>query len=424
MDETEFKMLYALKSGAFPKNKELTDYMLERGYLFESKAQEDELIQQALEKFNDERKNTQIQLMLIPTYGCNLACTYCYQNGIQNKGDVISPETVDAFFAYINRKFNSRKVRPFITLFGGEPLIGSQGQKEIIEYILNRCKNDKYEIAVVTNGFDLIDYIDLLSKVRVKEIQVTIDGSENIHDSRRITGNGKGSFSKIIAGLAEIIALGIPVNLRTVVDRGNIHSLVDFARFVDKRGWLDLAPGLFKTQIGRNYELFNCYKYSQDLFSQIELWLQFVKLSDEFPFLKRFHRPDFKGIRYLVETGNVYIASFDTCPAAKTEWVFDLHGDIYGCTASCGREEYRIGTFYPEVTLKDEVYQWQQRNVQNIAECRACQYNLICGGGCGIIAHRKNGKILSPDCRPIQQLFELGVNYYAKEIRFMADSGN
>ena len=85
------------------------------------------------------------------------------------------------------------------------------------------------------------------------------------------------------------------------------------------------------------------------------------------------------------------------------------------------RNEFKLGTFYPAVNLNnDQIAEWQSRNVLNIPECQDCQHNIICGGGCGVVAAHKNGSVLSPDCRPIQALVDLGVNYYIDEINTMA----
>lgn len=421
LDQAEYEQIVAGKPEAL--NRELADYMIERGYLFANKMEEDELIQIKWADFQEETADTQTQLLLIPSYGCNIACTYCYQAGVQAEPGIMSPEVVDAFFHYAENTFRNHRKKPFITLFGGEPFINTPRHRSIIKLIIDRCVEYGYEVAAVTNGYDLIDYIDLLSHARVKEIQVTLDGSKEMHDQRRIFANGRGTFDRIVQGIEAAVQRGIPINLRSVIDQENLEDMAAFAEFLDKKGWLDLPPQLFKTQIGRNYELFECYAKPQHLLSQAELWQEFSKMSQKYPILKKFHRPEFKGIRQLVDTGEMYMASFDTCPAAKTEWVFDLHGDIYGCTASCGREEYKLGTFFPEITLKnEEVEQWQARNVNNIEECKDCRYNVVCGGGCGVISANRHGRILSPDCRPIQELLKTGVNYYQQEIISLASS--
>lgn len=411
-------------TGARPRlDQDTLDYFLERGYAFLDPQGEQQAIERAFAEFNAEVNDGQVQLMLVPTYGCNLACTYCFQHGIDGRPQLITKEIVDAFFAYARDNFGHRSQKPFVTLFGGEPLVNSPAQREIVEYILEGCAREGYEFAAVTNGYDFVDYVDSLKKVTVKEIQFTLDGGKAVHDQRRITQNKKGSFDHVVAGVAAAVAAGIPINLRSVVDRENINDLVSLAEYCEAQGWLDLPPERFKTQIGRNYELFECYAKPQHLMTQVELWAEYAALAKAHPVLYRFHRPDFKGIRHLVDTGDLYLASFDTCPAAKTEWVFDLYGEIYGCTASCGREEYRLGRYWPVVEKNEAaIANWQSRNVKTIEKCRSCSYNVICGGGCGVVAANHNSlDIHTPDCRPIQELLDIGVNFYAAEIRAMAE---
>jgi len=418
MSEEEYRQ-YAKMEQGLPGTPEMTEYLLERGYLFQNQEAFEASREEAYKAFQKEIKDAQVQLMLIPTYSCNLACTYCFQHGIDGRPQMMSKETVDSFFDYARTEFAHATVKPFVTLFGGEPLINSKAQREIVDHIVEHCAREGYEIAAVTNGYDFADYVDLLSRAKIKEIQFTLDGGKEMHDKRRMTANQKGTFDRVVAGMEKAVERGIPINLRSVVDKENVADLVALAELMEERGWMDLPPRLFKTQIGRNYELFECYEKPEHLFSQVELWAEVAKLAERYPILKKFHRPDFMGLRYLVDTGELYVPSFDTCPAAKTEWIFDLYGDIYGCTASCGREDFKLGTFWPEVTKNQTaIDMWKKRDVTEIEKCKSCKYDIICGGGCGVVAsNRNNGEILSADCRPIQELYEIGVNFYDDEIR-------
>ena len=436
MDESEYNLLQRINAGCMASseasrndqhgeilNKDFSAYLLERGYIFENQEDMNTSIDKAYKEFKEEVNQSLVQLMLVPTYSCNLACTYCFQHGIDGRPTLISKETVDAFFDYAKTNFSQGTQKPFITLFGGEPLVNSPAQKNIINYIIDKCVEENYELSAVTNGYDFTEYMDILKKVKIKEIQFTLDGSKDIHDKRRGTANKKGTFDKIVAGIEAAVNNKMPVNLRSVVDIENIKDIVNLAEFLDKKGWLDLSPELFKTHIGRNYELFECYAKPQHLMTQVELWGQFASLSKTYPVLSKFHRPEFKGIRHLVDTGEMYMSSFDTCPACKTEWVFDLYGDIYGCTASCGREEYMLGTFWPEVNLNLEaVNTWKSRDVKSIPKCKDCKYDVICGGGCGVVAaNANNGNILSPDCRPVQEFVEIGINHYIDDIKSISN---
>jgi len=401
-----------------PLGPELLRYLTDRGYLYASPAEEDERLQERVPEFERALHATAPQVLLVPTYACNLACPYCYQNGIKHKNDLITKEVADAFFAHLARQFPGRK--PFITLFGGEPLNWSPRQKEIIDYIVKRAAGGGYAIAAVTNGYGLAEYLDILQQAVVREIQVTLDGPRAVHNRRRPTVGGQGTYDKIMNAVAATIERGIPVNLRAVVDKSNFASLVDLAEDLDRRGWLDLPPQRFKTQIGRNYELFECYAKPQHLLDQAEHWAMFVQLAAKHPLLPKFHQPEFKGINHLVQSGELYLPSYDTCPACKTEWVFDLYGDIYSCTATTGQDAYKLGTFYPEYRLHEqEVREWQERSVLTIPQCRDCAVSLICGGGCGAVAKEKHGKIQAPDCRPIKEILTLGLEYYGDKILSM-----
>lgn len=425
MGEKEYKAISGLNDGIEPDG-ELGAYLLERGYAYDDEQSQGNAIKKAYSEFQAEIAVSQVQLMLVPTYACNLACTYCFQHGIDGRPTLITEEIVDSFFDYARTNFSNNAKKPFITLFGGEPLVNSPALRKIIRYIVDKCVEEDYEIAAVTNGYDFAQYADMLAKARVKEIQFTLDGSRDVHDSRRATANKKGTFDRVIEGIEAAVEHGMPVNLRSVVDAENIEDIVNLAEYLDGKGWLDLPSELFKTQIGRNYELFDCYAKPQHLMTQVELWSEYAGLSRRYPVLSKFHRPDFKGVRHLADTGDLYMASFDTCPACKTEWVFDLYGDIYGCTASCGREEYKLGTFWPEIELNRELVDtWKKRDVTSIPECRDCRYNVICGGGCGVVASNRNGgTILSPDCRPVGELIEIGINHYGAEIHRLADNGD
>lgn len=413
--QTDYERLMDLQRGASVEDEGLIQYLVSRGYLYLKESDEQVKIQHRLPEFETALKETAPQVLLVPTYTCNLACPYCYQNGIKHKKDLITREVVDAFFTHLERQFLDRK--PFITLFGGEALNASLRQKEMIDYIVKKAADGGYAISAVTNGYNLREYLDLLQQAEVKEIQVTLDGPQAIHDERRHTAGGEGTYSQIMAGLAEAIQRKIPINLRVVVDKSNFEDLITLAEELEQKGWLDLPPQRFKTQIGRNYELFECYATPDHLLGQAEHWAHFIQLAEKYPVLKKFHSPEFKGIHHMVQTGELYLPSFDTCPACKTEWVYDLYGDIYGCTATTGQDEYKVGTFYPEYQVNEtEVGEWQQRNVLTIPECQTCDVSLICGGGCGAISKNRLGRVQGPDCRPIKEILTLGLEYYGDRI--------
>jgi len=113
MSEAEYGMYRRLESGE-EIDPDMADYLMERGYLFKDQESYEQSLENAYREFQNEVKDAQVQLMLIPTYSCNMACTYCFQHGIDGRPKLITKETVDAFFDYIRKEFADNKVKPFI----------------------------------------------------------------------------------------------------------------------------------------------------------------------------------------------------------------------------------------------------------------------------------------------------------------------
>jgi len=383
--------------------------LVEKGYLVDPK-QEAQRFRDAYLEFLEGRDTDEIQLFYVPSYACNFNCSYCYQNSYESPKGSDQDATIAAFFEYIDRTFAGR--RKYVTLFGGEPLLPNESSKRVLEGLIAGTVARNLDLAVVTNGYNLEQYIDLLSSGRIREIQVTLDGPRPVHDGRRHLVSGQPTFDNIVKGIDAALARGLAINLRTVLDRENIAAYVELARFAIGRGWTQNPR--FKTQIGRNYELHECQADRQKLYTRLELYQDMFRLAKEHPELLSFHRPAFSISRFLFDEGKLPNALFDSCPATKTEWAFDYTGHIFSCTATVGKTSESLGTFYPEVRLdEDQVTDWEDRDVLAIEQCSSCNLALACGGGCGSVAKNRTGSVCAPDCRPIKELLSLGVALYA-----------
>ncbi len=393
-----------LTSNTYSDTKELID----KGYLVDPVKESKSFRTKYLE-FIDSRDTDEIQLFFVPNYSCNFACGYCYQEEYGVKSQLPGREIIGAFFSYVDAKFSNRK--KYITLFGGEPLLNSSVQKQFLEAFIAEANQRSLDLAIVTNGYHLVSYLPLLKSASIREIQVTLDGVGIGHDKRRPLKNGQGTFEKIVDGIDTCLKEGIPVNLRMVIDKHNLDELPKLAQFSIDRGWT--SNPLFKTQLGRNYELHHCQKKSDRLYSRIGLYRDIYKLLKKHPEVIKFHKPAFSISKFLFEEGKLPEPLFDSCPGTKTEWAFDFTGKIYSCTATVGKAGEELGAFYPEVDLDDnKISEWENRDVLSIEKCRDCSLQLACGGGCASIAKNQHGSICSPDCRPVNDLMGLGISYY------------
>ena len=382
--------------------------LIENGYLVDP-LQEKRLFREKYLQFLDNREKDEVQIFFVTNYTCNFDCSYCYQAGYEQLPVTLSKEVIDAFFAYIQSEFSGR--RKYITLFGGEPFLNAPKHKEKITYIIEKAATQNLEIAVVTNGYHLEEYIPVLKKGIIREVQVTLDGTSDTHNGRRFLKGGNPTFERIVRGVDLLIENNISVNLRMVVDRQNIGNLPELAQFAIDKGWT--TSELFKTQLGRNYELHECQANQNKLYSRLELYQDLYKLLKKFPHISEFHKPAFSISKFLFEQGELPAPLFDACTGTKTEWAFDFTGNVFACTATVGKQDESLGTFYPEVRRNTQaVEQWQERDILSIPKCQSCNMNLICGGGCASMAKNYNGTLNSPDCRPVTELLELGVAHY------------
>lgn len=320
---------------------------------------------------------------------------------------------VDAFFDYIGQHFGDTISKPFITLWVGNHPMDDPACHSIFESIMEHCAIEGYELAITVNPQTLVRFTGYLSGVRIREIKVRFDGRAEIPGD-------KGAFGPVESGFQAAIDKGFPIRMQIRASMQNVPDLLQLAQWSEGNGWLDLGPELLQVQPGGYDDKYSCGDRFVNPPTLVKFWEEFARLADDYPVLKKLIRPGFLGIRHLVATRTMVPANFDSCPAAKTQWVFDYQGAIYGCPAARVREQFQLGTFYPEVSLNPErIQEWQNRNVLALTECRDCLHSVICGGGCVMNAVERNGKVGSPDCRPVRELVEVGVDYYKEEIRGM-----
>jgi uncharacterized protein len=384
------------------------DEYMEKGYLVDE-GEEQGVYTEKYREFLARREKSETQIFFVPNYTCNFSCSYCYQSGYEYGPSGLTADVIESFFRYVEDAFQGRS--KYITLFGGEPLLPGKNTIDSIRRFVNESIKSELDLAIVTNGYHLVEYLDILEQGRIREVQVTLDGTEEVHNKRRVLKNGEGSFKKVVEGIDSALGRGLTVNLRVVLDRDNMENLSDLALFAVWKGWTK-SPR-FKTQLGRNYELHSCQEKSSKLFSRIAFFEKIYDLVQDHPEILEFHKPAFSLTRFLFESGELPEPLFDSCPACTTEWAFDYTGTIYPCTATVGKPKESIGTFYPRVRKnRERIRLWQNRDVTSIPQCRGCALQHVCGGGCGSLAKNISGNLLSPDCRPHRELMGMGISLY------------
>lgn len=351
--------------------KRLYKLLKKRQYIF-PKEEEEKIKNQIIEKLKERNQQKELDLAwFVLTYCCNFHCPYCYENTVMSE-KIMTYEMVDKVFE-INPELKH------IGLFGGEPLLPKN--RDLIEYIFRKAPDAKY--YVITNGFYLEEYMDLLQAVRFHYIQVTLDGTEKNHNETRFQIKGQPTYDKIISGIQKCLSADIPVTIRMNLSSENCEDLLKEKALIESTDWGKKVS--FEIQ-----PLFQCGKDEENIL--------YERLLDQ----------DAKGMPGANQILNkmLPLANFlykgtrlrpiiRACDPEGIMQFYDPEGDIYNCILAVGQKAKAVGTYFPEFRLKEKSF--LTRDITKIEECRTCKNALFCGGGCpnGI---PDDWDIYSPNC--------------------------
>lgn len=177
--------------------------------------------------------NHELRLVLLVTYGCNLACRYCcVLKELRGRKDM--PEKT--LFQSVDFLMSSSKPYLQLHFFGAEPLmLPFKRYEKVLPYAnaLARRKGKNLSIIVTTNGALLQDrWIELFQNERVG-LEISLDGDAAAHNANRPQIGGKDSYSRIVANLPKLLGAGLPLQVSMVITpetasqvRENFHHLV------------------------------------------------------------------------------------------------------------------------------------------------------------------------------------------------------
>lgn len=165
---------------------------------------------------------------------CNLACQYCYYSNCKgnprHQANRIPSSLLETF---IHQYMSRARGNASFAWQGGEPLLaGKDFFKEVI------ALQTKYAVPPVnisnslqTNG-TLIDkeWAHFFKSYRFL-VGVSLDGPQDLHDSRRVTASGQGSFKRVMRGIRHLQAADVDFNILTVIHDGNVRqakAIMDF----------------------------------------------------------------------------------------------------------------------------------------------------------------------------------------------------
>lgn len=348
-----------------------------------------------------------LMLTIAITRNCNFDCSYCYEGN--RTGKPMSAEVAEKVVQFVRKHHHMENLA--VTWYGGEPLLAVGRIRELTKEF--KAMDKKYSAGLVTNGYLLSkEIIAELNDWQIQWIQITLDGNEATHNSRRYLKNHGETFKTILENLKLLMASDYKgqVRIRVNVDSRNEDEFIEVYRTIQK---------LFPEQYGEN----------------ITVYPGFVK-GDEHPDRSCFYDSADMGNFLARMAGKYGIDPLQLFPrrtmsgctlTRRNAYVVGPDGELYKCWDDVGIKALEIGKI-------DDLFHWNMGLVADgmvaasyldSEECKACYYFPVCNGGCHKVRMKNLHDNLKRDCcsyfkHNLEDLLEL---YYEQKKQSKQESG-
>ncbi|MCK5020907.1 MAG: radical SAM protein [Candidatus Peribacteraceae bacterium] len=313
------------------------------------------------------------------TERCNLKCKHCYQ-GCEVPEDLSIVHLHNIFEQYAKFLFD-RQIRGHLVVTGGEPFI-RKDFPSLLETIDERKHLMDY--GILSNG-TFIDraMAEFLKSVSPRYVQVSMEGSEEIHDSIR----GNGSFQKTINAIKELHRVGIKTLISFTAHKGNYKEfpkVVEIGRKLKVgRVWSDR---LIPMGTGDSLEQMSQYETAE--------WLTIMNSERIRLKNKWFNKTEVamhRALQFLKSGTTPY-----QCKAGKNLLTVQANGDL----VPCRRMPIVAGNVFNsmfETIYETSAILKQLREETDIEGCVECKFKKVCNGGLRCLSYAIHGTPFKKD---------------------------
>lgn len=265
------------------------------------------------------------------TENCNLACLYCYQGckSTKHMDFDVAKSAVDWLITESMKEngWIGREDAIILEFIGGEPFLEIELISEIVSYFRRRVIEERHPwsvrfmISICSNGV-------LYNDTRVQEFlrrnadilsfSVTVDGTEELHNSCRVFPGGKGSWQLAHDAVKDWMDKGYYMGSKVTIAPGNIEYLADSLMAMVRDGFYDINANCV-------YENVWSAKHAAELYRQI------VKFTDTF--LREYDAGDYRISLLDAKYGKpLSVQDNDNwCGGTGAMLAMDWKGDFYPC---------------------------------------------------------------------------------------------
>lgn len=339
----------------------------------------DELEFLKFKNYQGKFQKTSLRLTIAPTFSCNFACPYCYEN---TKDGFMSQEVMDAICKEAENAAKQKK-NIHVAWYGGEPLLAKNIIWELSDRFISSSKKFgiNYSAMIVTNGYLLDDEtIENFLKYKITSAQITIDGPADVHNSRRkLKNSSKPTFDVILNNAKKALTAGMGIAIRINVDKTNKNRADELLDVLLKYGLKDARIHLGHVQASTDY----CQSISDDCLTKEDYAMKSVN------FEKTLIKKGFNPKHYPTYPRT----KSNSCGADSiTSKVIAPDGSLYKCWHDMSDPNMSIGNIKNLNNVSDQNIMTQVKymlfNPFKIEKCVSCNVLPLCMGGCPTVSNK------------------------------------
>lgn len=349
----------------------------------------------------DEPARPRIDIVVVqPTPFCNIDCSYCYLPR-RNDRTVIEQSTVRNLFAKL---FASGWADQQVSVIwhAGEPLVlPIEFYREAFATI-ERLRPGQVGIvhSFQTNGMLITPaWCDFFAEWKVN-VGVSIDGPRHLHDRKRVTRSGRGTFDKTLAGIRTLRERGIPFHTISVLSRGSLDAADEMYAFFVAEGIEHVCFNVEESEGQHVSDMLDVADVRERFRTFLARFWQLARASDQ--------------VKFVREVDSMITAIFRPNDAPfrnqQVEALAMLNVDCLGNVSTFSPEllgyqhadynDFLVGNINTDTLEQIRDSRWlaaMQRDIDaGVAACRAsCEYFSVCGGGAPVNKLSENGSFRS-----------------------------
>ncbi|MBQ6265691.1 MAG: thioether cross-link-forming SCIFF peptide maturase [Clostridia bacterium] len=341
--------------------------------------------------FNLKMRNPVVKaLCLHVSHACNLNCEYCFaaQGKYHGKSALMSFEVGKKALDFLVAASGTR-TNLEVDFFGGEPLMNFDVVKRLVEYArsIEKEHGKNFRFTLTTNGVLIDDDVIDFCNRECHNVVLSLDGRKEIHDSKRPTPSGGGSYDLILPKFKKLVEArnGKGYYMRGTFTHANTDFTNDIFHMADL-GFTELSMEPVVCKPGEPYAL-----TENDLPVLLE---QYEILAKEM-IKRRKAGNGFTFYHYMIDlkAGPCIYKRISGCGSGTEYMAVTPSGDLYPCHQFVGDKNYLMGNVFEGVTNENIRSQFAACNVYSREECKNCWARLYCSGGCAANSYHATGSI-------------------------------